>query len=85
MKRYDNGPFSGSSPTMSASYCLCCERWRGRGTCDAFPDGVPMEIRLNRVDHREPYPGDGGLRYKGSEECIERELRATRRFLGEEE
>jgi hypothetical protein len=30
-------------------------------TCDAFPAGIPLEIRLMRVDHRRRYDGDGGI------------------------
>jgi len=27
----------------------------------AFPDGIPYEIWASGYDHREPYPGDGGV------------------------
>jgi hypothetical protein len=30
-------------------------------TCDAFLAGIPLEIRLMRVDHRRRYDGDGGI------------------------
>jgi hypothetical protein len=32
-------------------------------TCAAFPDGIPDEIWWNRADHREPFEGDGGIRW----------------------
>ena len=35
----------------------------GSLTCRAFPGGIPMPILLNDRDHREPYPGDGGIRF----------------------
>ena len=42
-------------------------------TCDAFPDGVPSVIQLNRHDHRSPYPGDNGILFEpdGSERSLE--------------
>jgi len=42
-------------------------------TCDAFPDGIPIEIQLNRHKHRKPYPGDNGILFEpdGSEESLE--------------
>lgn len=31
--------------------------------CRAFPDGIPEAILETRVDHRQPFRGDGGFRY----------------------
>jgi hypothetical protein len=51
--------------------CLACARWRSpldtdlvAQTCDAYPSGIPDQIWLNRADHRKPFEGDGGLRWK---------------------
>jgi len=44
--------------------CLNCA-WLDKSltTCRAFPGGIPIEIRLNEVDHRLPYPNDGNRQY----------------------
>lgn len=31
-------------------------------TCDAFPRGIPLEIRMGRHSHETKYPGDHGIR-----------------------
>lgn len=43
--------------------CFTCVHLRPYTRCDAFPDGIPPEIIAGR-DHREPYPGDNGIRYE---------------------
>jgi len=34
------------------------------GSCKAFPDGIPFAIWDNTFDHRNPWPGDGGIRFE---------------------
>jgi hypothetical protein len=41
--------------------CARCDHYRGLGECVAFPQGIPERIMTGGHDHREPYPGDGGV------------------------
>lgn len=59
--------------TMPAMQCLTCEHFRSpldyddpsfpEQTCDAYPKGIPVEIWTMQADHREPFAGDGGVRW----------------------
>lgn len=60
--------------TQPRSQCSTCTHLRspfsradgdysGGPFCAAFPDGIPSEVLTNRVDHRQPIPGDHGVRW----------------------
>ena len=36
----------------------------GLHSCKAFPVKIPQEIFTGLFDHREPYPGDNGIRWE---------------------
>ena len=44
--------------------CQVCSHYRGLQKCDAFPEQIPDKILVWEHDHREPYKGDGGIRFK---------------------
>jgi hypothetical protein len=48
---------------LPPSLCDSCKRKRDGNYCDAYPEGIPVEIRINDVDHREPYTGDDGKQF----------------------
>lgn len=59
--------------TSIPSQCFTCVHWvsplstddpGGPQTCAAFPAGIPHMIWANRADHRNPYPGDHGVRWE---------------------
>lgn len=58
--------------TIRISLCSVCARrrsglvydlvWGQVGTCEAYPEGIPIEI-WHGADHRQAWLGDGGLRF----------------------
>ena len=61
-----------------APICMICTRrsWLGKkAICAAFPKGIPGEIWEEGFDHRQAYPGDGGIRFElaeGKDELLRR-------------
>ncbi len=46
--------------------CIYCKHFnkRGRGSCPAFPNGIPGRILLGTIDHVNPYEGDHGIQFE---------------------
>lgn len=42
----------------------CKHKTLGKGTCTAFPNGIPEPILRGDVPHTEPYPGDNGIQFE---------------------
>ena len=56
--------FTWQEGELRISQCIrCVHKFAGHPGCTAFPDRIPMEIGLNEHDHREPFPGDHGIRF----------------------
>ncbi|MBX6365191.1 MAG: hypothetical protein IRZ00_15080 [Gemmatimonadetes bacterium] len=65
---------------MSESFqCIMCRHFaegEPEGTpaffCSAFPAGIPQEILSGEFDHRQPFPGDRGVRFERDPDVRER-------------
>ena len=44
--------------------CLMCKHFSMLGTCAAFPQGIPSEIKTGEVDHSVPIEGDNGVQFE---------------------
>lgn len=52
--------------------CLKCVHYGPNDlVCDAFPDGIPVEILSTQALHTTPYPGDNGIQFEPIEEPSE--------------
>ena len=52
-----------------AAPCCTCLLWHPleydfEWNCDAFPDGIPMEVRRGQNLHKSPIAGDKGIQYE---------------------
>lgn len=52
------------------SNCRACKNWNkgqlnqeGGPTCKAFPEGIPLPVWYEQVDHFEPIEGDNGIQF----------------------
>jgi hypothetical protein len=48
---------------MFSSVCTFCAHYQSGQKCAAFPDRIPKQIWLGDDEHKNPYPGDNGIRF----------------------
>ena len=53
-----------SIPTSAVSQCSLCKHRHKSDSCDAYPDGIPMEISHNKKIHRESLGDDYGITFE---------------------
>lgn len=67
----------GTPATPPGAQCDTCQHYRGLSevspgldlesdwlpACAAYPLGIPDPLLRDAADHRQPYRGDGGVRY----------------------
>jgi len=44
--------------------CFLCDHYIGAWRCEAFPNGIPSDIKLMKHDHTKPYSGDKGILFE---------------------
>ena len=56
----------GKGEEPQISQCIRCRWWKAGlpPTCAAFPQAIPDVMLRNQHDHRQPYPGDKGIRFE---------------------
>ena len=58
--------------------CLDCKHFRQNEDnvviCDAFPNGIPLEIFTEKVDHTRPYKDDNGIQFEPINATAKKEI-----------
>lgn len=58
---------------LPISLCTKCKHFHNQrldvNACDAFPDGIPLEIIFMEVRHITPYEGDHGIQFEPIEDA----------------
>lgn len=66
--RYDRFTIEDGDVVIRVPQCERCKYFHGdisKAHCDAFRERfIPDAILLGNHDHREPYPGDNGIRFE---------------------
>lgn len=64
--QFKNGYYRLDGPRLPifSSVCSYCTHYQLRRKCQAFPDGIPLEIWLGKNPHTEPFPGDHNIQFE---------------------
>ena len=55
-------------PALYSPICnQCRHREPGTVVCKAFPNRIPKDILTGRANHKNPYPGDHGIRFEAKD------------------
>jgi Zn ribbon nucleic-acid-binding protein len=49
---------------VEISLCINCNHKHADKGCDAFPNGIPLQIATNQHDHTKPFKGDNGITFE---------------------
>ncbi len=57
----------GQEDLTGSCQCESCRHYLGEDRCAAFPQGIPLTILGNEVEHCHPFPGDRGILFEPRE------------------
>jgi hypothetical protein len=55
--------FEGTPDEVYFPLCNRCIHRKDGLTCEAYPEGIPIEIVSGELDHHKPLPGDHGIQF----------------------
>lgn len=68
------------------SICEFCEHiHKNMKTCEAFTEGIPIDISSGGFNHHNKYIGDQGITFKIDEGKLKNKINRMERLKGEEE
>lgn len=49
---------------MESDQCITCKHYHMQAKCEAYPTGIPEKIFSGQFDHKNSFPGDGGIHWE---------------------
>lgn len=53
---------------MDSMQCISCKHYKGLHRCEAYSEGIPIQIFTGEHDHTNPFEGDNGVRFEPIED-----------------